>query len=291
MGRVLAGLDRRAVRELDQQHAEVRRLQHPRFCGSVVEHHADEGLSGPVRGGTARAGWRDDRHGRQPVAGPVADRPRAARRAHPDGQPGRRWRRPQAALPRGHRADQVRTGRRPADQQRCPDRDVPPDPLADPQQARLLLWLCAPVRGVTPAKPTTGEIPMSDFTVTRRLNGPRGRVWQVLTQPSHFEGWLPAKPGTAVLDVRTGGSWQATVISSGGEEIALAGRYDEVLEPDRLVMTVPGDVVTEIALTSAPDDGTQIAYTFDVDESMQAMVTESVDDVLSRVSKVLAEIA
>ena len=56
-------------------------------------------------------------------------------------------------------------------------------------------------------------------------------------------------------------------------------------------MTVPGDVVTEIALTSAPDDGTQIAYTFDVDESMQAMVTESVDDVLSRVSKVLAEIA
>jgi uncharacterized protein YndB with AHSA1/START domain len=46
---------------------------------------------------------------------------------------------------------------------------------------------------------------MSDFTVTRTLKDPRGRVWQVLTQPSHFEGWLPAKPGTAVLDVRTGG--------------------------------------------------------------------------------------
>ena len=47
---------------------------------------------------------------------------------------------------------------------------------------------------------------MSEFTVTRTLKGPRERVWQVLTQPSHFEGWLPAKPGTAVLDVRTGGS-------------------------------------------------------------------------------------
>jgi uncharacterized protein YndB with AHSA1/START domain len=129
---------------------------------------------------------------------------------------------------------------------------------------------------------------MSEFTVTRTLNAPRERVWRVLTQSSHFEGWLPAKSGTAVLDVRAGGSWQATVISSEGEEIALTGRYDEVSKPGRLVMTVPGDVVTAITLTSAPDDTTQIAYTFDVDESMHAMVTESVDEVLGRVSKVLA---
>ena len=132
---------------------------------------------------------------------------------------------------------------------------------------------------------------MSDFIVTRTLKAPHETVWQVLTQPSYFEGWLPAKPGTAVLDVRTGGSWQATVISSDGEEIALTGRYDEVSEPDRLVMTVPGDAVTAITLTAAPDDTTQITYAFDVDESMHAMVTDSVDDVLGRVSTVLAGIA
>jgi uncharacterized protein YndB with AHSA1/START domain len=132
---------------------------------------------------------------------------------------------------------------------------------------------------------------MSEFIVTRTLKAPRKRVWQVLTQPSQFEGWLPAKPGTAVLDVRTGGSWQATVISSEGDEIALTGRYDEVSEPGRLVMTVPGDVVTAITLTSAPDDTTQIGYAFDVDESMHSMVTESVDQVLGRVSAVLAGIA
>ena len=101
---------------------------------------------------------------------------------------------------------------------------------------------------------------------------------------------VPAKPGTAVLDVRTGGSWQATVVSSAGDEIALTGRYDEVSEPDRLVMTVPGDVVTSITLTSTPDGTTQIAYAFDVDESMHGMVTESVDAVLGRVSAVLAGI-
>lgn len=132
---------------------------------------------------------------------------------------------------------------------------------------------------------------MGEFTVTRTLKAPREKVWQVLTQPSHFEGWLPAKPGTAVLDVRTGGSWQATVISSSGDQIELTGRYDEVSEPDRLVMTVPGDVVTAITLTAAPDGTTQIAYAFDVEESMHAMVTESVDDVLGRVSTVLAGIA
>ena len=129
---------------------------------------------------------------------------------------------------------------------------------------------------------------MSEFTVSRTLKAPRERVWHVLTQPSHFEGWLPAKAGTAVLDVRTGGSWQATVISSNGEEIAITGRYDQVSEPDRLVMTVPGDVVTAITLTSAPNGTTQIAYAFDIDESMQTAVTESVDDVLGRVSMVLA---
>ena len=132
---------------------------------------------------------------------------------------------------------------------------------------------------------------MSEFIVARTLKAPHEKVWRVLTQPSHFEGWLPAKPGTAVLDVRTGGSWQATVISSDGEEIALTGRYDEVSEPGRLVMTVPGDVVTAITLTSAPNDTTQIAYAFDVDESMYAMVTDSVDEVLGRVSAVLAGIA
>ena len=66
---------------------------------------------------------------------------------------------------------------------------------------------------------------------------------------------------------------------------------DEVCEPDRLVMTVPGDVVTAITLSTIPNNTTQIAYAFDVDESMHTVVTESVDSVLSRVSAVLAGIA
>ncbi len=53
-------------------------------------------------------------------------------------------------------------------------------------------------------------------------------------------------------------------------------------------MTVPGDAVTAITLTSAPDGTTTVVYAFDVDESMHAAVTDSVDEVLGRVSAVLA---
>ena len=129
---------------------------------------------------------------------------------------------------------------------------------------------------------------MIEFTVTRTLTAPRERVWQVLTHADCFEGWLPAKSGTAVLDMRSGGSWQATVVSSAGEEIALTGRYDEVSEPDRLVMTVPGGAVTAITLAAPSASTTDIVYAFDVEEAMHAAVEESVDDVLARVSEVLA---
>lgn len=93
-----------------------------------------------------------------------------------------------------------------------------------------------------------------------------------------------------MLNVRTGGSWQATVTSSAGEEIALTGTYHEVSEPDRLVMTVPGGTVTAIALVAASTSTTEIAYSFDIDEPLRAVVTEGVDDVLGRLSKALAKI-
>jgi uncharacterized protein YndB with AHSA1/START domain len=89
-----------------------------------------------------------------------------------------------------------------------------------------------------------------------------------------------------VLDVRSGGSWQTTVVSSGGDEIPLTGRYDDVREPERLVMTLPGDAVTEITLAAAGDT-TEISYAFDVGEDMHGMVEASVDKVLGRVSEVL----
>ena len=70
---------------------------------------------------------------------------------------------------------------------------------------------------------------MSEFTVTRTLTDPRmTESGGSLRSPATSKAGCPPKPGTAVLDVRTGGSWQATVVSSEGDEIALTGRYDQV---------------------------------------------------------------
>jgi uncharacterized protein YndB with AHSA1/START domain len=129
---------------------------------------------------------------------------------------------------------------------------------------------------------------MSEFTITRTLKGSRERVWKVLTRPEDFEQWLPAEPGTAVLDVRSGGSWAATVTSSDGEHIPLTGQYMEVSEPERLVMTVPGGAVSDMTLIEETPGATTVVYRFgELDDSLHGMVTESVDDTLGRVSAVL----
>ena len=132
---------------------------------------------------------------------------------------------------------------------------------------------------------------MSEFTVTRTLKGParEGLAGPHAAQPLRRLAARQAGDGGARRADRRVLAGDRHLLR--GREIALTGRYDEVSEPDRLVMTVPGDAVTAITLTSAPDDSTRIAYAFDVDESMHAMVTESVDEVLGRVSTVLAGIA
>src|SRR5260221_5357944 len=95
-----------------------------------------------------------------------------------------------------------------------------------------------PDLGRGPAMPTTGRIPMSEFTVTRTLKAPRARVWQVLTQAGHFEGWLPAKSGTGVLDVRTGWDRGARVLFSARDGIAMTGRLHHVCQAYRPSMTL-----------------------------------------------------
>jgi hypothetical protein len=128
---------------------------------------------------------------------------------------------------------------------------------------------------------------MAELAVTRTLKAPRARVWQVLTEAPYFESWLPAKPGSAVLDVRTGGSWRATVVSAEGEEIPVSGPYAEVSVPERMVMSLPGDVVADIGLADTAA-GTEITYAFDVPEDLHSVIEEGVDDVLAKVAQILA---
>jgi uncharacterized protein YndB with AHSA1/START domain len=98
-----------------------------------------------------------------------------------------------------------------------------------------------------PRNTTTSE---DGITLTRVFDAPRERVWKEWTEPERFADWfggdeaeVPAS--TVAMDVREGGTWRATMYAGPRRrEIQWKGEFREVVEPERLVLTVtdqPGD--------------------------------------------------
>ena len=90
--------------------------------------------------------------------------------------------------------------------------------------------------------------------ITRIFDAPRERVWKEWTEPERFADWFGGAeaevPVSSVsMDVRAGGRWRATMFAGPGRrEIQWKGEYREVVEPERLVLTI----------TDEPDDGTEL---------------------------------
>jgi uncharacterized protein YndB with AHSA1/START domain len=88
------------------------------------------------------------------------------------------------------------------------------------------------------------------ITLTRVFDAPRERVWKEWTEPERFADWfggdeaeVPAS--TVAMDLREGGTWRATMYAGPRRrEIQWKGEFREVVEPERLVLTItdqPGD--------------------------------------------------
>lgn len=79
--------------------------------------------------------------------------------------------------------------------------------------------------------------------ITRIFDAPRELVFKAWTEPERFADWWGG-PEVVVplesvsMDVRPGGEWRATMQLSGGGEIPWHGAYQEVVEPERLVLTL-----------------------------------------------------
>ena len=82
------------------------------------------------------------------------------------------------------------------------------------------------------------------ITLTRTFDAPRDEVWKEWTEPERFADWYGGAAAeipmaTVSMDVREGGSWRATMLIDGGRrEIRWHGTYVEVVEPERLVLTL-----------------------------------------------------
>jgi len=80
--------------------------------------------------------------------------------------------------------------------------------------------------------------------ITRTFDAPRERVWREWTEPEAFADWFGGTQSevpvsTVAMDVRPGGEWRATMYAGPERrEIRWKGEYQEVSEPERLVLTI-----------------------------------------------------
>jgi uncharacterized protein YndB with AHSA1/START domain len=89
----------------------------------------------------------------------------------------------------------------------------------------------------------TGKTPTKRvMTLTRDLDAPRDLVWKVYTQPEHIVHWMAASDWTtpsADVDARRGGRFKVEMRAlHENEGFLFEGIYDEVVEPELLVLAV-----------------------------------------------------
>jgi uncharacterized protein YndB with AHSA1/START domain len=110
-----------------------------------------------------------------------------------------------------------------------------------------------------------------EATITRVFDAPRETVWRYFTDPELFGEWFGHDPykTTATMDVREGGRWTATMVSEeDGSELPFAGKFVEIVEPERLVQTFEDvanaeNTQTETLTTTLEDAGdgkTRVTY-------------------------------
>lgn len=79
-----------------------------------------------------------------------------------------------------------------------------------------------------------------DLVLTRLIDASRASVYRAWTDPEWLVQWfapLPWRTGSAVLDVRPGGSSVVVMTSPEGAEFPNPGVYLEVVPDERLVLT------------------------------------------------------
>jgi uncharacterized protein YndB with AHSA1/START domain len=82
------------------------------------------------------------------------------------------------------------------------------------------------------------------IAITRVFAAPREQVWREWTEPEAFADWFGGPQAevplsTVAMDVRPGGQWSLTMFfGPERREIRWRGEYREVVEPERLVLTI-----------------------------------------------------
>ena len=109
------------------------------------------------------------------------------------------------------------------------------------------------------------------FTITRVFDAPRERVWREWTEPERFADWFGAEGdvplATVSMDVREEGEWRLTMFYGPNRvESNWHGQYQEVVPPERLVLTMTDDpgggryALITVLLTDLGDGRTEMHF-------------------------------
>jgi glutathione S-transferase len=83
----------------------------------------------------------------------------------------------------------------------------------------------------------------------RRFDAPRERVFDAWTNPQVLREWWAAgdlTPGDAEIDLREGGRYRLSMVTSSGETHTVSGEYKEVRAPERLAYTWAWEMGPEV---------------------------------------------
>lgn len=87
------------------------------------------------------------------------------------------------------------------------------------------------------------EVQISDnrVQITRVFDAPRERVFAAWTRPEFLQRWSGCKESTKVeieMDFRVGGTFTQKMHITGAGEHSITGKYDEIVEPEKIVYHV-----------------------------------------------------
>jgi uncharacterized protein YndB with AHSA1/START domain len=125
---------------------------------------------------------------------------------------------------------------------------------------------------MTAASKTQGLVPKNRvMSMTRTLNAPRELVWEVYTQPEHMVHWLASNDWTtpsAEVDLRPGGRHRVEMRPlEGGEGFFFEGVYDEIVEPELLVLRIGDGRIMRTTLEDLGGSKTKLTIAWEMAEA------------------------